>query len=523
MHWHVGTGTETQSSDTGTVTAPQSAASVQDLRCQDCHASPFDTAADLVDTDTAVRALFPGTSQEDLERQTTSSELIFIQSITFRRCKCLQEKPLWHMSGPSKMFRRLSKVKEDFKRKLFTMLLVKEPSKLTLFARRARRAQTEAHTFPREKEGGQLEADFQHSIACLVDQQAGAREQTAGPSYSNAGRDLQNIAVFPLLSVPVAHGAASGAASRMPPPDAYGLDSVADPPPPPPLHPPQSAHSPRAARTFIQTYILPLHVATLDDWCWTSCLLQTFLEAHYEHIDGLESIIIFLRGKALSGNLKGKDLRDYWMQIIRDKVFPGEQVCFKKVLNRELRKLLNDDTYLWNIMMKESILDIDDETFMLHLEKFCKDTFKQHLNLHSVVPGSSFAIFFSLPSWLARLFLFNIKHQSEAQDKLVELGYRSFSYIPPTTPLMLGASTGGVSEESREREERLTVICGYNIGMCPPDVGTGVSIVGSHISQEQRDLVQKVCVRVRECVFVHMFLFLLFCVCVSVATRATLY
>jgi len=364
----------------------------------------------------------------------------------------------------------------------------------------------------REKEG-QLQADLQHPGAFFRDPQ-GALEQTAGLSYSNAERDLQNVAPLPVPPVPVAHGAASGAASRIPLPDAYALDSVADPPPPPPPHPPRLAHSSRAAHMFIQSYILPLMDATLHDWCWTSGLFQIFLEAHYERIDGLEPSINFLRGRALSGYLKGKDLRDYWMQIIRDKVFPGKQGCFKAVLDCELRKLLNDDTILWDITMQESNFGIDDESFMFHLEQFCKGTFRQHLNLHSVLPGSSFAIFFSLPSWLTRLFLFNIKHQSEAQDKLVELGYRSFSYIPPTTPLMLGASTGGVSEERREREERLTVICGYNVGKCPPDVGTGVSIVGLHISQEQRDLVQKVCVRVRVCVSVYLCMCFC-CLCVS--------
>jgi hypothetical protein len=115
------------------------------------------------------------------------------------------------------------------------------------------------------------------------------------------------------------------------------------------------------------------------------------------------------------------------------------------------------------------------------------------------LPAKSFGIFFRLPSWLVRLVLFIFKHNTAIQYRLMDHGYRSFVQlnchvcpdggVTSQDPVLLHA--GGKEVATGEEQVHYSIICGYNIGECPAWLRDGIAFVGHSITQEHRDIVEK--------------------------------
>ena len=115
------------------------------------------------------------------------------------------------------------------------------------------------------------------------------------------------------------------------------------------------------------------------------------------------------------------------------------------------------------------------------------------------LPAKSFGIFFRLPSWLVRLVLFIFKHNTAIQYRLMDHGYRSFVQlhchvcpdggVTSQDPVLLHA--GGKDVASGEEQVHYSIICGYNIGECPAWLRDGIAFVGHSITQEHRDIVER--------------------------------
>ena len=459
---------ESSPAESGLPSQPEAQAAAQDTLLNLCSVC---NDYDEIDAFTAVSLLYPDSIQKN-QQYRRSAYFQFIRDrrvnpLIFRKCKCVTT--LWQMD-PGTLFKRPFRVRNDFQAKFGRRAIIVDEHT-------PKQTPSSPETAGPPENCTALAQQMQQQPLLLDWQQTEAQDmQPNAMQYAQQMNQQQAASSAPASSVTVCN-ATSG------------------------------------VMTCIKDYIRPLQ-DMLVEWCWTSGLLHLFLKTQSEWRPGLKSCLEILH----DARPEGLVLRDCLIKIVKEECkhdlfqrFSG----VRDVLNYELKKLLSDEEYMWT-----SISDIaaDDEGFMNNLEKFCNDKFKQFFHPKDILPGSSFAISFLLPSWLAQLFLFNIQHLFDIQDKLVGLGYRSFSSSPHPLPNTgLTASHAGATDV-REGEgggsHKFTFICGYNIGVCPPDVGTGISFEGLIISQEQHDLVKKVCVCV--CVHVRVFCLCLVCVCFCV-------
>jgi hypothetical protein len=146
-----------------------------------------------------------------------------------------------------------------------------------------------------------------------------------------------------------------------------------------------------------------------------------------------------------------------------------------------LFKVHVDKLELWNECF-ESVKELSTDEFVQDVEQFFESIIYNNMNLidlvDSLLPFSSFGIFFRMPSWLARLVLFIFKHNTTVQYRLMDRGYRSFAFLH-------GGATPQDRDPSMDGKEqvRYSIICGYNIGESPEGVG--------NITQEHRDIVER--------------------------------
>eukprot|EP00802_Teleaulax_amphioxeia_P004974 Tamp_04978.p1 GENE.Tamp_04978~~Tamp_04978.p1 ORF type:complete len:951 (-),score=126.65 Tamp_04978:65-2917(-) len=146
----------------------------------------------------------------------------------------------------------------------------------------------------------------------------------------------------------------------------------------------------------------------------------------------------------------------------------------------------------------DQALEIMDElAFVVHLEGI--------LWALGVAPGTagvlpgSMAVFFRMPSWVAKLVLYIIKRDEGVRDQVAALGYRAFALVGraevlPFNPSLFGGTFSGMSGAMGEGtyEGSFSLICGYNIRQCPAWVGQdGISLVDGFSPHLHRNLVDR--------------------------------
>jgi hypothetical protein len=165
----------------------------------------------------------------------------------------------------------------------------------------------------------------------------------------------------------------------------------------------------------------------------------------------------------------------------------GEELStVKYVIDYTFKVLLEvdgDKLELWDEYFA-SVKDLSTDEFVQSVEQFFESIIYNNMDLtelvDSLLPFSSFGIFFRMPSWLARLVLFIFKHNTAVQCRLMDRGYRSFAFLHGgVTPQDRDPSTEGNGKE----KVSYSIICGYNIGESPEGVGD--------ITQEHRDIVKR--------------------------------
>jgi len=256
------------------------------------------------------------------------------------------------------------------------------------------------------------------------------------------------------------------------------------------------AHAESAARQFSLNL-----KQTLSGCLWTAALLHHFIDKQKETLEFLPTVHKLISEISASKENQGQEIK---LKIVKDALdsieelllpiaVGGEQLTtVKGVIDFTIKGIMADDrkaVYSWKI-------------FFEHAKAHRTDVFAQKVEdfinvwpprLIALLPTLSLGIFFRLPSWLARLVLFIFNHNTAVQYRLMDQGYRSFAQlhgrVTPQDPVLLDA--GGKEEASGEEEVHYSIICGYNIGECPAWVRDGIAFSGHSITQEHRDIVER--------------------------------
>jgi hypothetical protein len=232
---------------------------------------------------------------------------------------------------------------------------------------------------------------------------------------------------------------------------------------------------------------------------WTAALLHLFIDKQKEPNDFLPIVHELMKSICESKENQGQETK---MKIVEDAFDAIELllpitvggtllVSVNEVINSTIKDLMAGERKVirsWDIFFKQHAQEPSTGTFAQKVEDFINawpQCFKTVLlDVMGLCPTSSLGVFFRLPSWLARLVLFILKHNTAVQYRLMDHGYRSFalfhSEITPQDPIQEG-----------EEQVRHSIICGYNICECPAWVRDGIVFAGHSITQEHRDIVQR--------------------------------
>lgn len=152
--------------------------------------------------------------------------------------------------------------------------------------------------------------------------------------------------------------------------------------------------------------------------------------------------------------------------------------------------------------------DAQPEKFLEFVKKFFS-RLEGSISLYGYCPSSSFGVFLYMPWMLAAQALFAMKRNLAMQDRLIELGYRSFSHFDimdeaPPGGFRRGGPRDQIEDASELRQPEAgsstySMICGYNVGECPGQVSEGTCSGGDSsssgswhgISQRHHDFVAK--------------------------------
>ena len=224
---------------------------------------------------------------------------------------------------------------------------------------------------------------------------------------------------------------------------------------------------------------------------FTAAVLHYFFETEKKNLEtscpNFKTVQLTIRSISKSSIPKREQatmLFRVFQKLLPHMVAGEELSTVKYVIDYTFKVLLEvdgDKLELWDEYFATA-KDLSTDEFVQSVEQFFESIIYNNVDLielvDSLLPFSSFGIFFRMPSWLARLVLFIFKHNTAVQYRLMDRGYRSFAFLHGgATPQDLDSSMDG------KEQVRYSIICGYNIGESPEGVG--------NITQEHRDIVER--------------------------------